>query len=228
MLAPLQEPARARRDPNVVAMLSLYLLLLAFFILLNALSNLEEDRARVVIESVNEAFKGRVPADSSVAPYAAALGALDDSDALVDQLRNLFDSLIPAVSTDESADGPVLRLVLDAETLFQPGTARLARGRGLLFERAAKALLEPRDPPLYYELEFLHGVAESQSDAAPAVDTTLAIERAGTLVRQMVDFGLAPETLSAGLLPGREGDIQLVVRIHKEPLKIEDFGGLVE
>ena len=42
-------PPRRYADPNIVALLSLKLLLLGFFILLNALSRFEEDRSRSVI-----------------------------------------------------------------------------------------------------------------------------------------------------------------------------------
>ena len=70
-----RRPGARQGDPNVVALLSLKLILLGFFILLNALSEYEESRTRMVLESVNEAFNGRV--DALVAALARCFGPTD-------------------------------------------------------------------------------------------------------------------------------------------------------
>jgi len=45
---------------NIIALLSLNILLLAFFILLNSLSSFEEERRDAVMDSVRQAFQGLV------------------------------------------------------------------------------------------------------------------------------------------------------------------------
>lgn len=49
-------PPREKHDPILLQVLSLYLLLLAFFILLNNISNASAARERLVVGSLNSAF----------------------------------------------------------------------------------------------------------------------------------------------------------------------------
>ena len=50
----------AARNPLLFQILSLYLLLLAFFVLLNSISNVEKARSRAVTGSLNETIKFKV------------------------------------------------------------------------------------------------------------------------------------------------------------------------
>ncbi len=226
----MHAPSRGRngdeRDHNLVAMLSLYLLLLAFFILLNALSRLESDRTRTVIESINEAFDGRVQAPSSVEPFSAALDPLDEAAALLQELRRLFDSMLPAVSSEAAADSPVLRLELSAEALFPTGGARIRNGRAPLLAQIARALRKAGDGGLHVELELFHGLAGSPSAAEAAEG--LEIARMGALVRRFADQGVPAERLSAGVLPGKTGIVELIFRVYEEPPAQIDLAGAAE
>lgn len=207
-------PARGRQDPNIVAMLSLYLLVLAFFILLNALSKIEEDRARVVMESVNEAFDGRVRSVESLEERPAALDELTDAATLIDELYKLFDSTIPATRARLSADAPVMQLELNADLLFRSGRAALQPGRRLLLKRLAAALLDERNSRLHLELELLHGVpADRTGVVAEAGTQSLEIARTGRLVSELVRHGLSPQRLSVGIAPGHAGAVLFVIRV---------------
>lgn len=229
MAASLLQGGSKRRDANIVAMLSLYLLLLAFFILLNTLSKLEDDRTRVVLESVNAAFDGRVESIASVRPYSAALGPLKDAAALMADLNRLFDQTVPAVRTEVAADAPVLRLELDASALFRSGRVDLLAGRELLLSRMSEALLSERNSALFFELELLHGVpAKGIRTVAEAGDRSLEILRMGVLVSELVVREVPAERLSIGLVPGRPGMVQVVVRIFQESPPSVDFADQVE
>ncbi len=226
---PAAGPARPRVDPNIVALLSLKLLLLGFFILLNALSSYEEDRARRVLESVNEAFDGRVEARESHAPFQAALGSLEETAAMIGAIGRLFKSRIPAVRSEASFDGTRLRLELAAGSLFKPGTTQLQPGRGLLLNRFAKALLRGGRTGLDYEMEILHGVpAGAVRRLAAAGADALEVQRTSQLVRDLIGRGVPPDRLSVGLIPGRAGRLQLVVQTFEGPPRRLDYGELAE
>ena len=153
------QQASRRSDPNVVALLSLKLVLLGFFILLNALSEFEEHRTRSVLDSVNEAFDGRIKAPESHAPFAAALGPLEQGRAMMEEVGRLFQSLIPAVRSEHAAQRGRLQLELPAETLFRPGGISLQPGRDLLLRRFVAALASDGRLGLDFEVELLHGAA---------------------------------------------------------------------
>ena len=229
MAGSLLQSGGRRRDANIVAMLSLYLLLLAFFILLNTLSKLEEDRTKVVLESVNEAFNGRIQSIASVKPYSAALGPLQDAASLMADLSRLFDQTLPAVRAEVAADSPVLRLELEAAALFRSGAVDLQAGRGLLLTRLSEALLSDRNSRLFFEMELLHGVPERGiRTVADAGDRSLEVRRMGVLVSELIARDLPAERLSVGLVPGRPGVLQFVVRIFQDAPPPVDFADQVE
>ena len=219
---------RKSSDHNLLATLSLFLLILAFFILLNALSQLETDRTRMVIESVNEAFRGRIVSTRSVAPHPAAVGQLDDGQVLVKTIEQLFQNTIPAVETAVSADASTLRLDLAASALFRRDRVALRRGRELLFERVAEALLDHGKRGRYFEVDLLHGIpAAREATVAEAGGRSLEIGRVSALVRLLEQQGIAPERLAAGILPDQPADVQVQIRIYDEPPPQGDFEALV-
>lgn len=188
---------------NIVAMLSLKLLLLAFFILLSTMSSFEEERSRAVLDSVATTFEGQVAALRSLDNPAAGLDELDGAPSLVDRLEALFRQSLPAVEVDESADGRVLRLEAPATSLFRAGAPRLAPGRDIFLERFARILGEDEVSERGYELHFLHSRPEVRGEGA----SDLAIARGGVVARWLDERGVARERLSVGLWPdAAEGD----------------------
>lgn len=219
---------RKSGDQNLVATLSLFLLILAFFILLNALSQLETDRTRMVIESVNEAFRGQVLSTQSVSPYPAAVGHLDDGQVLVQTIEKLFQNTIPAVETAVSADASFLRLDLAANTLFAADRIGLRRGRDLLFERVAEALMDHERSGRYFEVNLLHGIpAGRDAMVAEAGGRSLEIGRMSALARFLEQQGIPPERLVAGILPEHPGSVELQIRIYDSAPLQADFQALV-
>jgi len=227
MLRAIERRGPGRPDPNIIALLSLKLLLLGFFILLNALSQYEEDRARRVLESVNEAFNGRVQALESLSPHSAALGSLGETVGLLEAVGALFESMVPAVRTEISAEGTRLRLELSAGSIFRPGREALQPGRKLLLRRFAQAVVDGR-AGVDYEVEVYHGVSASAVGAlADAGARALEVRRSSIVVRELIALGVPPERLSAGIIPGHPGRLQLVVQIHETSRRAFDYRELV-
>ena len=219
-------PAR-RSDPNIVALLGLKLLLLGFFILLNALSHYEEDRTRRVLRSVDQAFNGRVEALKSEAAYSAALGPLNGTEAMVDSVGALFSSQIPAVERNLSAAGTRLRLELPVGSLFREDSATLQSGRGVLMKRFAEALTRNGRDRLNYEIELLHGIArEAIPDLIEAGAGSLEVRRTAARVRALTRRGVPADKLSVGVIPGRPGKVQIVVQTYESADRALDYGDL--
>ena len=62
-----------RSNSNTTLLLSLNLILLAFFILLNSLADFETDRARAVLASVKQAFNGKSEAPGQLPAFSGSL-----------------------------------------------------------------------------------------------------------------------------------------------------------
>lgn len=194
---PFDQEKRDGSAGNIMLMLSLKLILLAFFILLTTVSEFEEKRTRDVLESVSVTFVGEVPAVVGRTNPDAGTGALQGAKALKTQLESLFKQTIPAVEVTESADGKVLRLEMDARALFQRGSTALAPGRTAFLRRMAEALTQGPGAKKFYEMQFLHAYPES----AAIGRNSLAVLRGGALVRRLKNQGIAAEKVSTGLWP---------------------------
>ncbi len=210
---------RAAADGTTVLMLSLKLILLAFFILLTTMSNFEERRSREVLESVALTFQGRVAALRTLPNPDAGLGALDGANSLATRLESLFKRTLPAVKVEKAADGTVLRIELPARSLFRRERAELALGRGPLLRRLADALTGEAGRARFYELQFLH--ARPRGAATPRDD--LGVLRAGLFARHMAELGLAESDISVGLWPvaadgSKAGMVAIVIRLRESPV----------
>src|SRR3546814_1090942 len=105
-------------NSHIVALLSLNILLVAFFILLNSLASFEEERRGAVVESVREAFQGLLPAGRSVRADPAGLGVLEGADDIIESLSQLFGDDLPLVERTEASGARVLQIDLPAAELF--------------------------------------------------------------------------------------------------------------
>ena len=214
MLGPLARTFAAKSDPNVVALLSLKLLLLAFFILLNALSVIEDDKQRVVIDSVSQAFDGRIQAYKNLSEQVSASGQLSGAQRLAEALADLLDSTLPAIRLNEGASHSEVRIELPSSMLFGRGATELKPGHDLLMQRLTDALLAESAQGTTFLAEVRHGVPANALERLDDLkDRSVELRRIGHLTQVMVEQGLPRERLSSGLELGRPGAVFLSFRL---------------
>lgn len=203
---------RGQSNSHIIALLSLKILLLAFFILLNALSSFEEERSTAVVESVREAFHGLVEAEYSASPTPAGTGVLAGSEDAFQALKQLFTSNLELVESTDASGALTLQVDLDTADLFaEQGAAFRPDGAEVL--RVVAGVLSAPALAGSYQVDVLYGLAGSPGgqDGSRA-----AVLRAGALVRQLQELGLPAQHLSAGLMPGLEGRVRLHFTIEPE------------
>ncbi len=207
---------------SLALFLALYLLLLAFFIMLNALSSLENQRASAVMDSLTTTFRAApAPAPASgVVPLDAVPGPGLAAEAFTAVLRDLFEATIPAARIERLAPGQALTLSLRADTLFESGADRLRPARLALFDAIIAALAQAPAGMRFEMTALLYGgTASFDPDAAgagadagagrPEAGDALAFRRATALARLMGTRGAEPGTVVTGLIPGDERRIRL-------------------
>ncbi|KZD08123.1 flagellar motor protein MotB [Oceanibaculum pacificum] len=192
------------------ALLSLYLLLLAFFILLHSMSSFETERAQQVVEGVNQSFPsflrtGTVGGDG-IAAGGLAVGA--DSSA---KLGALFQQYFALEPVDQAARADVYRVDLPVATLF-PGDGADISPRGMAFFAPFAEIL--RNPPAgtRLEVELLQG-GSIDLPAARAGIQTPAMARMSALAQALIAAGLPPDQLSVGFMPGSAQRIGFFVTV---------------
>ncbi len=122
---PANTPAARRRDPNVIVFLSIFLLMLGFFILLNALSSVEQLRVEMAVGSVAATFSsGRdTPSDHTAAGTRA--GLFTSGASFQEGLEGMFEPSVPLKTTELTRAGAVLEAAVPASYLFRWSRAEM-------------------------------------------------------------------------------------------------------
>jgi hypothetical protein len=208
-----RQPGQRQSNSNIVALLSLKILLLAFFILLNSLSTFEEERRSAVVDSVRDAFQGLLPAEHSVRSTPAADDIFEGAETLVNSLNQLFTDNLPLVESQDSSGARTLIADLTVAELFAEGSELQPDGAETL-RLIAGVLTDPRFARQGYRVDVLYGL---DGRASGIEGNRTALTRAGRLVRELQRLGLAPPHLSAGMLPDFPGKVRFHFTIEIEP-----------
>ncbi len=199
-------------------LLSLNLILLAFFILLNSLAEFETSRAQAVLASVKQAFHGKVEAAGQLPDYGSSLGALPEVEAKMREVGSLFEAIAPLAHANSLRRVDSVRIDFPASALFRPGSPRIREGREVLLERLAQSLRKtPKAAPRYL-LEILVGIGsqEAAEGTAKRGTVTLEVHRAAALAARLNAEGAPLHALSIGLRPGAADSLRFVVRLRPD------------
>ena len=200
---------------NQFLALAMFIMLLSFFIILNALSNFEEVKSRDVLTSISVAFsKEQLPDDLSANIIEAPEKSYHEGNTL-DKLKGLFEAQIAGVETKKNRLGTImhLRMKLDAfeEQLSAPGTSF----GGTLAPTLVSLLNAEDDVP--YSMDMLINFEENpavvQNEAPQSVSQNVAkVSRYALLIE---GAGLPKKYMSAGLGQGPEGTIDLYFKRYQ-------------
>lgn len=198
----LQPEKPKKLDPSVSLFLSLYLLLLAFFLVLNSISTLEERKATVVQDSLTSKFGPYYPTTYTDV-FTSQYGDVVESAAPMNDVLTVFESHIPAVEVRLSQAGDVLELLMVPEALFLSDAPRVRPAHRQLIDRIVAALSNPVPGYVYTAELMMEGPSE---DGFLPESETLRVARAGDFARLLLSRGLPPSILSVGV---REGPIPI-------------------
>jgi|APTNR8051073442_1049403.scaffolds.fasta_scaffold00606_20 hypothetical protein len=191
---------QARPNPSLSIFLGLYLLVLAFFILLVSLSTIEEMKARAVMDSLSATFGKARPSGTSIGPGNGDPALLFERD-----LTATFASLVHVAEVEIVKPGRIMRARLPLAAVFADGAAELRPALDPLLDRVVAAVSSPPGG-LVVSLELA---------LAPAADAAeLPAARADGFVREMLARGAPPDRLAIALAPRAEGDVWLTFAIE--------------
>ena len=193
--------------------LSLYLIILAFFILLNAYSHRQETRTAAVLGSLGTTFSevflsADGPLEAARGPDAfGALGELED------EVRELFESVIPLVKVTPYLRYSQLLVEVPVDGMYAPGEASVRAEAAGLLDRLAE-ILGREMPGQRFELEAVVSLPGSGArKAGPGRD--LAVRRAAVLARELGARGVQPDAVAAGVADGDVAALRLSLFIRE-------------
>jgi len=180
--------------------LSLFLLLLAFFILLNALATIEETKSRQVLTSVAATFRSVVDADTSAQVLLSELGPASEPDEILEAMEQLWVTAVSVTKVETLSAGQLMQITMPVNELFLGGKAVLRSDRKQLLERAAR-VLSVQAKSVVAELELVLGTPPIDP-AKLEEDPSLAIQRAVVLAGALLEVGAAKDKVSTGVRVG--------------------------
>lgn len=129
-----------RKDTGTLLFLSLFLLLLAFFILLNSLATLVETRSRAVLSSVSATFQTDRISEISSEILVSTLGATPEPAEVLEEVERLWITAVPITKVDVVTPGDDMVLNLPALQIFVGAEPRVRGDRRDLVQATASAL----------------------------------------------------------------------------------------
>ncbi len=180
--------------------LSLFLLLLAFFILLNTLATIEETKSRQVLTSVAATFRSVVDADTSAQVLLSELGPASEPDEILEAMEQLWVTAVSVTKVETLSAGQLMQITMPVNELFLGGKAVLRSDRKRLLERAAR-VLSIQAKSVVAELELVLGTPPIDP-ANLDEDPSLAIQRAVVLAGALLEVGAAKDKVSTGVRVG--------------------------
>ncbi len=203
MASPGTPPVTSSGNATILVYLSLFLLLLVFFIMLVAHSAPRDYRVRAVLNSVNLSFSKPPPSSTETAPGQGtpALIALTG----LKQLGELFETELAIVKVEKSLPGRVLVASTDTIELFEEGASVVRRERVGLLDRIARALNGRGG--VHFDVDFLIAVGPEPAGKSHFGDP---VAQAAALGQALIADGAPPEAVSVGIEPGAAGSARFL------------------
>lgn len=195
---------RASVTPStIMASLSLYLIILAFFIMLNTISQREGSRTEGVLNSISSSFKN-YPQTTIITLEAADRGAgEEDAPGFEKSIEDMFVSAFPLAKVEVFEMFDRIEVTLPLESMFVPGGTGIQGRHERVLDRLAD-LLEYETPDKIHEVEALLSWPPPSdaggSDAGELDgDALLAVNRAGALARELTARGVRASAIAIGI-----------------------------
>lgn len=191
--------------------LSLFLLLLAFFILLNSLAQYELTRTRAILGSLNATFNTLDPAGSEH-EFSSFVGLVAATDTVEESLDAVLRTLVGFDRFALIREGTVLAVDVDADALFFD-EATPVPALPALAERIAGAL-NPVPGGYTVDLEVVTHAGPGPVAAAAGPKVDLAMRRAAAIVRTLQRAGVDADRLLAGIGAGDAARVRIELRLR--------------
>lgn len=206
MYEPEQQTKRLFGSDNTMGLfVALYLILLAFFILLNAVSEQAAVKAEAAMDSVNATFKenNRPENPQTIDPSAEDEPA---NDLVLRQVSRAFLAEMDLQGRFSSAGGSVFEVQFPADNMFERGSFRVKSNMTGFLDQLIVAVQNPANGNKQ-KLALMFGSGVGAVDREMTRAQEIAVRRAGSLARYLRGKGVADGLYTIGFVSIPEGQI---------------------
>ena len=202
--------------------LALFIMLLAFFIVLNALSTFDENKVEPILGNLEKTFS---TTNSDIAQRRPSVRPSDSSEefsgegkaSTINRLKDLFRGRLSQIEITENTEKGIMMVEVPYQdfstaTLIVGQTADILDVEEVPFLPTLVSLLKTAQDGNIYRMDILLQTDEDPLDLkqnAPDRFRT-ARDNVGRLSRRLEDAGLSPYHLSIGLREGQENTLNLI------------------
>ena len=185
--------------------LGLFLLVLAFFIMLVSISTFEEVKSNAVMDSLSSTFTTVLPPTTDLTDFNAKNGNIPVGEAFQELITTIFSTAIQVEKIEVVQPGKLMRLRIPTQILFKGDEITLREDQLPLIDRVV-AVLSNRPPGLRQDMEIIIGTNLGDKILSPETQS-LEMARGGELARTLVGRGAPPDSISVGIKDGTPGEI---------------------
>ncbi|MBL8642864.1 MAG: hypothetical protein JNK21_02940 [Rhodospirillaceae bacterium] len=204
--APARPFVRLRGDqsPTLLLLLSLNLLLIVFFVVLNFNATTDVQRSRNVLASVQTTFSDVVAPSNNLEAASVAKSAAQD--ALRTSVSSAFASVLEGQDVIVRNAADRFSVIAPAAVLFEPGTNALRPVLPVL--NRISAILKAPAEGFRYEMIVTLGVDEASE--------ALAVSQAGILAEDLLRRDFAATDFAVGTAPAETHDVTFTFLVLSE------------
>ena len=206
-LIPTPQPTSGGGNTTIPLFLALYLLILAFFILLVSISTLEEVKQKAAINSVTATFTNIMPPTTEITAFSSEEGDVQAGQAFQEKITGIFATSLRVAKVEIIQPGRLMRVHIPTGAMFFEGKAEIRPAQNPLLDRIVTTLSE-RAPGLRHDMEFVIGSRYTGGRSLP-IGQTLEMSRTGVFARELSSRGAPPDSISIGIKAGDPEEISL-------------------
>ncbi len=218
---------------NQFLSLSLFVMLLSFFIILNTMSNFEEVKARPVLNSLAATFSNKETKQEILSPNVVESDeqGAKEGDTL-SEIESLFNAHITGVKVRKNREGTEMHVRMNVNAFERSLTAPVRsawRKPGVTDEEAAAigapgsflpvliSLMQSTDMDNPYRMDMVLNTEKPLPDIMSSNPDGIraSLQRVAMFAQKMEQSGLARKMVSAGLAKGNANMIDLYFRKYE-------------
>ncbi len=202
---PLQEEfddpiENEKNDSSVALFLALMLLVLAFFIIMVSISQLEIAKSKAALKSLASTFSTVSITNPQLTFVSNSQGKEQEGQQFQREITNIFSTVIQVTSAEIIKPGREMRVKLESDVLFEKAKSKVKEINHPFLDRVV-ATLSARPPGFRFDIEFIIGTQYKEGNVLPE-NQTLEMSRAGEFARAMLSRGVPPDSVTVGINPG--------------------------
>jgi hypothetical protein len=208
----VEEPQKSQ---FVGQLLSLFIMLVAFFIVLNSISIYDKDKSKPAMESLGTQFATQQQAplvgnEESAGDVAGNPGAQGEGNSFDTEVTGLFSSVIPAMEASTRRERGALYLHMTADEFEEA----LGRDRTGPFNKALAATIRNRAQGISYHMDvtFNLGLSPARVAAGAPQETAALATRFAAIASRLETAGLPPSQFSVGAARGDKDTVDIIFR----------------